>query len=458
MTLLTGWGRTAATAATVEAARDPVEVARLVRRAGPRGVLARGSGCSYGDAAGNGGGTVIRVAGGQVAVDPAVGTMSAAAGTTFADLLRATLPHGLVLPVLPGTARLTLGGAVAADVHGKNHPVDGSLGRHLLDLDLVTADGRCTRLTPTGPDPDAFWATVGGMGLTGVVTRATVRLHRVSTSRMRVATSRTPDLAASLALFDAPGAPRYAVAWVDCLARGRSRGRGVWTGAEHAEVGDLAAADRADPLSCPAARRLSAPPLPGGPLRPATVRAFNAVYHRRAPTPQTTTLQSLASYFQPLDAVAGWNRLYGPAGFVQYQAAVPAGREDVLADLLGRLADSGTAPFLAVLKRLGAVDPAQGCGLSFPLPGWTLAVDLPLGPPRLARLLDGLDDLVAGAGGRVYLAKDARLRPDLLPAMYPQLPSWRAVRDRLDPHGCFASDLGRRLGLTAAGTGRPGAP
>jgi decaprenylphospho-beta-D-ribofuranose 2-oxidase len=235
---------------------------------------------------------------------------------------------------------------------------------------------------------------------------------------------------------------RYSVAWIDCLARGRSLGRSVLIRGDHARADEIGSRNGAVSLPGP---RLAAPPwAPRGLLNRATVRLFNEAYYRAAPARETGRIEHLRSFFYPLDAVEGWNRMYGPNGFLQYQFAVPYDRDDALRAALERVSGAGCPSFLAVLKRFG---PQEGM-LSFPIPGWTLALDIPATFPRLRQILDDLDELIAEAGGRVYMAKDSRLRPDVLAAMYPRLPEWRAVRERIDPDGVMRSDLARRLALT----------
>jgi decaprenylphospho-beta-D-ribofuranose 2-oxidase len=453
--LLAGWGRTAPSSAEVTRPARPDAVVAALAGAPARGVIARGLGRSYGDAAQNAGGLVLSTLGlGGVAwADEAAGLVRAAGGASLDDVQRFLLPQGWALPVLPGTRHVTVGGAVAADVHGKNHGVDGSFARHVADLRLATPAG-VAAVTPVG-DPDLFWATAGGLGLTGVVLEATLRAAPVETAYVRVVSRRAADLDAVLAAMSAKdGRHRYAVAWLDALATGGATGRGVVSWGDTAGVADLPRRRQASPLATDHRRTVTLPRSAGAAALPgAAVTVVNRLRYCRAPATDVATVEALDRFLFPLDAVDGWNRLYGRAGFVQYQFVVPCTSADVVRVALERLRDAGCPPVLAVLKRLGAADPGP---LSFPLPGWTLAVDFPAARAGLAGVLDGLDEMVAGAGGRVYLAKDARLRPELVGAMYPGLDRWRAVQRRVDPDGVLTSDLGRRLGLVpASAAGRP---
>jgi decaprenylphospho-beta-D-ribofuranose 2-oxidase len=442
---LTGWGGTAPTVATHHRAA-PDEIASLVKSAGPRGLIARGLGRSYGDAAQNAGGEVVEFGhtSDHLVLDRGSASVSVSAGVSLDALMRALVPQGYFMPVSPGTRQVTVGGAIAADVHGKNHHADGSFGRHLRWLELIDGTGAVRRLDPAST-PDEFWATTGGMGLTGVITHAGLDLRPVETAWMRVDTERVGRLDDLLDAMHDDDHHTYSVAWIDLLATGRSLGRSVLTRGEHADRSDLPARHgAADPLAFAPRRPVGAPQLPSGlAVNRATMRAFNEGWYRRAPRRRRRTLQPMAGFFHPLDAVDAWNRLYGRRGLVQYQFVVPAGSEQALADVVRLIADARQASFLAVLKRLGPATPAP---LSFPMSGWTLALDLPahrsLGP-----LLDRLDGMVADVGGRVYLAKDARSRPEMVARMYPGMEAFRAVRRRLDPDGVFQSDLARRLRL-----------
>ncbi|GAA0365997.1 FAD-binding oxidoreductase [Microbispora corallina] len=445
MTPLTGWGRTAPTPATVLRPRSADEAAALLKEAGRRGVVARGLGRAYGDAAQNAGGLVLDCAAlaPSWSLDEETGLVTASAGMSLHDLMTALLPRGWFVPVTPGTRYVTVGGAVAADVHGKNHHADSSFGAHLRSLRLLTADGTLRTL---GPGDDLFWATVGGMGLTGVVVEAAFRCVPVETSRMRVDVRRTRDLEETLEVMTAGDHDyRYTVAWIDLLARGGRMGRSVLTRGDHARLDELPPRARRDPLAFGPRPRLSAPPwVPDGLLNRATIGAFNALWYGRAPADRRGLIQGVAPFFHPLDGVGGWNRMYGSRGFVQYQFVVPFGAEDTLRRIVERLSRAGVVSFLTVLKRFGEGTPGM---LSFPMPGWTLALDIPVGQDGLAAMLTEFDGWVAAAGGRLYLAKDSRMSAATMAATYPRLEEWRAIRRRADPDGLFVSDLARRLRL-----------
>jgi decaprenylphospho-beta-D-ribofuranose 2-oxidase len=422
------------------------DVAAALTSAGPRGVLARGAGRSYGDAAQNGGGTVLDLAAlsGIELVDD--GDVVAGAGALLADLVPVLLAAGRFLPVTPGTRFVTVGGALAADVHGKNHHVDGSIGDHVLRLDLVTPDGT-TYVLERGASPSGdrlLDATLGGMGLTGVITSARLATIPAPTPWVAVDTRRADDLDALMTLMSDPtDTHRYSVAWVDGTARGRRLGRGVLTLGDHASPEAAhGRAGRAVPVGAP---RIGVPPMPVSPLGRVSIAAFNEAWFRAAPRSRDAELVGIAPYFYPLDAVGGWNRLYGPHGFLQYQFAVPDSGADVVRRTLERLAAIGAPSFLSVLKRFG---PGRASSpLSFPLEGWTLAVDVPTRVPGLARALDELDEVVLAAGGRLYLAKDSRAVPATIEAGYPGLADFRALRSEIDPRGVLVSDLSRRLQL-----------
>lgn len=436
MTVLTGWGRTSPSAAEVVVPASDAELARAVETAGT--AIPRGLGRSYGDPAQNAGGTVISSAG-LTRIGPPGSVMDLAAGVSIDELLAVAVPAGWFVPVTPGTRFVTMGGAFAADIHGKNHHREDTFSRHVQDITMILADGSQVRV-PAG-DP-LFEATAGGMGLTGVIASLRLRMKPIETSLMRVTTTRLPDLDALLATMLATDEhATYAVAWVDTLARGRHLGRAVLTTAEHALLADL------DPNTDPLAyrtRQLAGTPdvVPNWALNRFSVRAFNELWYRKAPARPRVSLESIPAFFHPLDSVADWNRIYGSRGFLQYQFVVEDAQ--VVQHALERVSAAGCPAFLAVLKRFAEANAAP---LSFPKAGWTLALDVPTSVPGLAHLLDEIDQEVVAAGGRVYLAKDSRMDPALLPAMYPRLDDFRAVREHVDPRRRWRSDLSERLGL-----------
>jgi decaprenylphospho-beta-D-ribofuranose 2-oxidase len=433
-------------AADVRTPTDPDELAKGVLDAGPRGVIARGLGRSYGDAAQNAGGTVLDATSVSPEEQPPVGAdgvVTVSAGTSLHDLMQAYVSRGFFLPVSPGTRFVTVGGAIAADVHGKNHHADGSFINHVRSMRLALPSGDVRDLTP---DDDLFWATAGGMGLTGVIVDASIVLRRIESSAVLVDTDRLPDLDAALAaMSEGDSGYHYSAAWIDLMATGRQMGRSVLYRGDFATLDVLPRRRRNNPLALTARVLATAPPVPAPVMNHLSLRAFNELYFRVAPRQRRGELQTITRFFHPLDIVGEWNRLYGPHGFIQWQPVVPFGAESTLQHIVEALSSSGTPSFLSVLKRFG---PGNDAHLSFPMPGWTLSLDLPVTHgPTLGKLLDDLDRRVAEVGGRIYFAKDSRMRPELVPLMYPRLDEWRGVCATADPDGVMQSDLGRRLHL-----------
>ena len=388
----------------------------------------------------------MRLAPGPIHLDAASGTVRVGAGVSLDELMRHIVPRGWFVPVTPGTRFVTVGGAIASDIHGKNHHADGSFGSHLDCLTLFCADG-IQRVVSPNDDPELWWATIGGMGLTGVIVEATVRLLPIETSRCVVDTERVPNLDALLERMESGDHRyRYSVAWVDLVARGEALGRSVLTRGDHATLAELAELDpkAADnPLAFDPPSLVAVPAgLPNLLSRPA-VRAFNELWYRKAPRSHRG-VESITGFFHPLDMVGDWNRLYGRPGFLQYQFVVPFDAVDTLRSIITMVAASGHASFLAVLKRFG---PESGGMLSFPTPGWTLTLDLPAAAAGLDGLLAELDRRVLSVGGRHYLAKDATTTPEVIRAGYPRLDEFLDVRRRVDPAGRWASDQARRLDL-----------
>lgn len=447
-TPLVGWGNTAGSRATLLTPESIDELAAALDQPRARGVIARGLGRSYGDPAQNSGGTVVQTTGvaGIHRLDLERGMVTVDAGTSLDALMRWLVPLGWFVPVTPGTRQITVGGAIASDIHGKNHHRVGSWCDAVEAITIVTpADGR-HQITPER-DPDLFWATAGGMGLTGIILDATIRLTRIESSYVSVDTDRTPDLDSTLALM-ASGDHRYdySVAWIDFTAQGAAIGRSILTRGQFAPLAQLDPKRRADPLRFRSSTVATFPGIISPRLiNNATVRLFNEAWYHKAPVRERERLQTISQFFHPLDMVQHWNRVYGRTGLLQWQCVVPLDATPDLRAMVRTLSDAGCSSFLAVLKRFG---PGNAGLLSFPMEGWTLALDLPtVGIPGLDVLLDQLDRQVVECGGRLYLAKDSRMDPTLLPAMYPRLDEWRKIRDTADPSGFMSSDLARRLML-----------
>lgn len=437
---LSGWGRLRVVDASVSTPACLSDVTFPARRT----VVCRGEGRSYGDAAVSANGTVLltRELNALEHFDVTTGVLTAQAGLTIERLLDIVIPRGWFPPVTPGTKHVTLGGAVAADVHGKNHHRVGSLASHIIEMDVMLADG--TTVT-CGPQQNAelFWATVGGMGLTGLIARVTLQLAPIETSGILAQYYRSPDLETTLTwLADSGHDDHYTVAWVDGLSRGRSLGRSVVMRGHHARRDEMP-----NPrLAVTATKPLQVPfDFPSFVVNPLSVRAFNQLYYLVEGRKSRPFVVDYERFFYPLDRMADWNRLYGKRGFLQYQFMLPDEGTAGVRVILERISASRRPVFLGVMKRFGPGNPGP---LSFPGQGFTLALDFPMTGPDVLRLLDQLDDLVIAYGGRVYLAKDARMSAERFRMMYPRLGEWLRCKEAVDPNGCFSSDLSRRLGLT----------
>lgn len=436
---VSGWGLNPVASSLVHEIDGVVRARAAIEAGAWRGAIPRGLGRCYGDAAQRSGGVVVGSGGlqGLRWIDIDSGLLEAEAGVSIADLITFGEDHGWFPPVTPGTRFVTVGGALAADIHGKNHHVAGAFSAHVRSLELLTADGQ---LRTVGPDrePELFWATVGGLGLTGLVVSARIQMLAVPGTRIGVTTFRTSDLEATMAAMrEADASHTYTVSWIDLMATGRRLGRGVVTNGDHVEsVGRALGGPIA---TVPTSWRLNL-------VQTSAIRVFNEAWFRRAPKRSHESVESYGRFFYPLDGVRNWNRLYGSDGFLQYQFVCPFEHERLVESIVERIAAAQLPVFLAVLKRFGP----EGLGLmSFPRPGWTLALDLPVRSlsAQTTRLLANFDDELAEVGGRVYLAKDARLARRHVAAMYPNLEAFRDVLRRIDPHQRMVSDLAERLDL-----------
>ena len=444
--LLTGWGRYPLSESDVY---RPDRIAELqsVVTTNTSSLIARGAGRAYGDAALNDQNRVVDLTrlNRMLSFDATSGLLRCEAGVTIAELIDVFLPRGFFPPVTPGTRFVTLGGSVAADVHGKNHHRDSSLASHVTWFDLMVASGevlRCSR----EENAALFWATVGGMGLTGVILELELRMRRVESAYFDGEMIRAANIDAAIEAFERTESQYgYSVAWIDCNSSKGALGRSILNLGNFATLDQLPRNLAQDPLSTmPRLSPIVPFDLPGVALNSLTVKAFNAAIYALYRETAAHRIFDWESFFYPLDSIRNWNRIYGKHGFVQYQCVWPPNESRAgLIEVLEAISRSRRASFVTVLKKFGAQDGL----LSFPMPGYTLALDFRVSD-GLLEFLDTLDAMVLKRGGRVYLAKDARMSPETFRAMYPNLNKWQAAKSVADPNNRFSSSLSRRLGMT----------
>jgi decaprenylphospho-beta-D-ribofuranose 2-oxidase len=438
---LSGWGRYPVHDAQVFAPRSEQALAARIKVGG---LIARGNGRAYGDSAISRQNTVhMRHLNRLIAFDAETGQVVAEAGVLLADIITAFLPLGWFPAVTPGTKFVTLGGMIAADVHGKNHHRDGCLANFVDWIDLMDATGtvrHCSRLENT----DLFSWTIGGMGLTGVILRAAIRLRAVQTAWIKQTTLPAANVDAAITVFEQSDKAQYSVAWIDCLSKDDKLGRSLVMLGEHATPDDLSEPQRKTPFDCGTKRKKSVPfNLPSGLLNTVTARAFNALYYWKGSRTPVTQLVDWDSYFYPLDAILGWNKIYGRKGFAQFQCVLPLDQSrQGLRALLEAISTAGTGSFLAVLKRLGD---EQG-GFSFPMQGYTLALDFPVNARTLA-LMNVLDQITLAHGGRFYLAKDSRMTAQTLRLSDVRTEGFVQMRNKATLRPVFTSAQSERLDL-----------
>jgi decaprenylphospho-beta-D-ribofuranose 2-oxidase len=449
-TRLTGWCRTAPSVAEVLRTPDPEVIIKAVAQvadAGGRGVIARGLGRSYGDNAQNGGGLVIDMTPlsciHSISTDTKLADVDA--GVNLDQLMKAALPFGLWVPVLPGTRQVTIGGAIACDIHGKNHHSAGSFGNHVRSIDLLTASAEVRRLTPDGEDSELFWATVGGNGLTGIILRATIEMTPTETAYFIADGNLTASLDETIALHSDGSEANYTYssAWFDAISAPPKLGRAAVSRGSLATLEQLPAKLQRNPLKFDAPQLLTLPDLfPNGLANKYTFRPIGELWYRKSGT-YRGKVQNLTQFYHPLDMFGEWNRAYGPAGFLQYQFVIPLEAVDEFTMIIRDIQASGHYSFLNVFKLFG---PGNQAPLSFPIPGWNICVDFPI-KPGLNDFVRELDYRVMKFGGRLYTAKDSRTTAESFHAMYPRIGEWVAVRRKVDPLRVFASDMARRLEL-----------
>jgi decaprenylphospho-beta-D-ribofuranose 2-oxidase len=443
---LSNWGQYPKVNTTMHFIRSD-EHARHLLSSNPS-CIARGLGRCYGDSSLNDQSVLSTTwCDHMIDFDPSTGEIACEAGISLKTLLRIFVPRGWFLPVTPGTKLVTIGGAVASDVHGKNHHVAGTFCRHVLWIDLLCSDGNILRCSPN-EYPELFQATCGGLGLTGIILRVAFRLISISTAYIHQETVKARNLEEIMACFDQSAHWRYSVAWIDCLQTGDGLGRSIMIRGEHANIEDLDMTRSRSPLISPEKFSFAVPiNLPRFTLNNWSVKAFNAIYHGRHPEGTTCQIVDLDSFFYPLDAIQEWNRIYGKRGFLQYQCVIPrAAALEGLTHILDRIASSGMGSFLAVLKLFGPQEENGGI-LSFPRKGYTLALDFPVKHQAFS-LLDELDALVLDFGGRHYLTKDARMSRATFERSYAtSIDRFRKIKTKWDPSHRFISLQSQRLGI-----------
>lgn len=445
---LWGWGRFPRVTAECTRPERRAEVEAALAERDGRPLLAYGLGRSYGDVALIDHGRVLltRRLDRMLDFDPETGWLRCEAGVSLQDIIQTFEPRGWFPAVVPGTWFVTVAGALANDIHGKSHHVDGTFADHVRRVELLTASGEVV-VCDAEHEPELFEATRGGLGLTGVILSLELRLRRVAGPWIEMESVRFENLDHFFEVSAESATFSHTVSWIDCVATGKGLGRGIMMRGRHAPASTVAAPGALGKVIEKVSPLLEVPvDGPDWLLNKATIRLFNEAYFRKHPRGTRHAIVHYEPFFFPLDFVRDWNRIYGQRGFLQYQLVVPPDPQHrAIRHVLEEITRTGMGSFLAVIKEFG--DVVHG-GLSFPRPGVTLALDFPNYGAPLFELLDRLDAIVVEAGGRVYLAKDARLPRDVFRRMYPEWQAWKAVRDRWDPDHVFQSEMSRRLGLS----------
>jgi decaprenylphospho-beta-D-ribofuranose 2-oxidase len=409
----------------------------LIQIGSERGAIATGLQRSYGDSPLNSGGfTLSTLALNQIEIDTSSGIATLGAGVSIQELEIASLRSSFFPPVVPGTGFVTVGGAIAADIHGKSHHSTGSFSNSVRRLQLLYSDGSLQNLYPTGPTERHFWATVGGLGLTGVIVEVELQLRHVSSDQVDVIEVRCANIEELMhELEKSDHHFEHTVAWIDLSAD--FQGRGVVSKANHLSTHEFKSFKNHSSVRGVRIPKLLEKNL----ITPTNIRIFNEIWYKK---PLKNGTASIQRYMHPLDGILDWNRLYGKNGFIQYQFVVPEDSVDIFPRILALLRKHNASSFLGVLKRFGEGNKSH---LSFPMSGWTLAMDFSVDIPNLASMLNQIDQWVVESNGRVYLVKDSRLQPERVLSMYPRLREWQEIRNEMDPMGLWRSNQARRLSL-----------
>ena len=449
MNLISGWGLHNPANVNILNPDSIEQLDNIIINSGKNSILARGLGRSYGDAAQIKDKSVFNLnAFDHIYLNKKDRLITAGSGVSINSLLKKIIPEGFFIPVSPGTSNVTIGGAIASDVHGKNHHLNGSFGNHIKEILLIDGMGNLKKLSSKNNEPieikNQFWATIGGMGLTGVIVEATFSLIPIKTSKMITSTYKYKDIDDLMdAMQNSQDNNQYIVAWLDSLSK---KNRGILTVGNHAVESDILKNDPMENILSYYSKSMASAPsfLPFRVLNKFTVKAFNEFWFRKTPSEKKGEIKSISKFFHPLDGIDNWNKFYGAKGFIQYQFVVPEHEYRTIIEILEITKKINTPSFLTVLKKFG---PGNKAFLSFPIKGWTLAIDFPLSLNNLKKTLLKLDEKVLSAGGRIYLAKDSMQSSEMFKRTYPRLNEWQEVKSKMDPNNIFCSDLSKRLNI-----------
>ena len=441
-----GWGKTNTVGVYIQTPKNLEEIKDIIKKSKRESVLARGLGRSYGDSAQLEKGTILKLTEfKQIKLNKERSELTVGAGVSFDEILKYIVPLGFFLPVVPGTKFITLGGAIASDVHGKNHHKDGSFGNFLKRVLILNSSSEIIEIGPNHPfskdEIEMFWATVGGLGLTGIIIEATFSLKKISTSFMKVHTMRCNNIDSMMRkMIETDEEYEYSVAWIDSLNKNI---RGILTCANHATQNEVNNKKINEKLIYKNKNSFNMHSFFNiNLINNLSVKLFNELWFRKAHKKNKNEIQTISKFFHPLDGLQNWNKLYGKKGFYQYQFVVPDESKGLIKKLIKELKQNNIPSFLCVLKRLGEGNNAM---LSFPIKGWTLSLDFPSSNPKILPFLEKYDDLIQKAGGKIYLAKDARLSPKIFRKIYSRIIEWNNIRAKMDKNNLFQSDISKRL-------------
>jgi len=444
--IIDGWGRTKPVDVKLSIPKNIEEIKKIFHKSDKRSIIARGLGRSYGDSAQLKNGTILKLKKFKnINLNQEKSEITVGAGVSFDEILRYIIPLGFFLPVVPGTKFITVGGAIASDVHGKNHHKDGSFGNFLKKIVILDSSSEISEIGPDYPycqeKKKMFWATVGGLGLTGIILEATFSLKKISTAFLNVKTISCKNIEFLMRkMIESDEEYEYSVAWIDSLNKNM---RGILTCANHASKASIKTKQKRSELKYNPKNSLTIPSLfEINFINIISIKLFNEIWFRKGLKKTNYEIQSITQFFHPLDRLRNWNKLYGKNGFYQYQFVVPDESKELIKDFIQELKQKNIPNFLCVLKRLGNSNLSM---LSFPMKGWTLSLDFPAKADGLLPLLNKYDELIKQSGGRIYLAKDARLSADLFSNTYHRLQEWNIIRARMDRNNLFQSDISNRL-------------